>query len=63
MNHRKIKGKGWATANWFKHSPKSPSNFIAGHPKAALLFCSLVVLDVVCGYVLLFLLDIKIENR
>ena len=29
------------------------------------LFCfdSLVVLDVVCGYVLLVLLDIKIENR
>ena len=40
------------------------SNFIAGRPKAALLFwffggfrCG------VCGYVLLFLLDIKIENR
>ena len=30
-----------------------------------LLFCfgSLVVLDVVCDYVLLFLLDLKIENR
>ena len=30
-----------------------------------LLFCfgPFVVLDVVCGYVLLFLFDIKIENR
>ena len=26
-------------------------------------FGFLVVLDVVCGYVLLFLLDMKIENR
>ena len=53
-------------------------NVIAGHPKAALLFWFLVVLDVVCsyllfflsdvvcGYLLVFLLDIKIktgENR
>ena len=30
---------------------------------ALLYFGSLIVLDVVCGNVLLFLLDIKIENR
>ena len=40
---------------------QAPSNFITGRPKAALYFGSLVVLDVVCGYVLLFLLDIKID--
>ena len=42
------------------------SYFIAGCPKAALLFGSLVILDVVCRYLLLFLLyiDIKIgKNR
>ena len=56
MNQSRIKGKDWSTTNWFK----PPSNFIAGH-----LFCfgSLVVLDVVCGYSLIFLLDITIENR
>ena len=30
----KTKGEGWSTANWLK----PPSNFIAGRPKAALLF-------------------------
>ena len=41
------------------HPP--PSNFIAGRPKGALLvwfFCGFR-----CDYVLLFLLDINIENR
>ena len=28
------RNKGWSTTNWFK----PPSNFIAGRPKAALLF-------------------------
>ena len=38
-------------------------DFIAGRPKAALLFWVLVVLDVVCDNGLLFMLDINIENR
>ena len=33
-NQSRTKGKGWSTANQFK----PPSNFIAGHPKVALLF-------------------------
>ena len=38
-----------------------PSNFIAGRPKAALLFGSVVVLDVVFRYLSLFLLYINIK--
>ena len=34
MNQGRTKGEGWSTANWFK----PPSSFIAGRPKAALLF-------------------------
>ena len=34
VNQRRTKGEGWSTANWFKPL----SNFIAGRPKAALLF-------------------------
>ena len=34
MNQGRIKGEGWSTANKLK----PPSNFIAGRPKAALLF-------------------------
>ena len=37
---------------------RSPPVF-AGRPKAAFLFSSLVVLDVVCGHLEFFLLDIK----
>ena len=44
-------------------APNCSSNFIAGRPKAVLLFWFLMVLEMVYGYVLLFLLDIKIENR
>ena len=45
-------------------SPTTPSNFSTGRlPRQLFCFGSLVVLDVVCGYVLLFFLDIKIENR
>ena len=45
-------------------APLSPAstprnNFIAGSAKSALLFLFLVVLDVACGYILLFLLDFK----
>ena len=34
MNQGRTKGEGWSTANKLK----PPSNFIAGRPKAALLF-------------------------
>ena len=34
MNQGRIKGKGWSTANKLK----PPAIFIAGRPKAALLF-------------------------
>ena len=40
---------------------KPPSNFIAGRPKAAFLFGSLVVLDAVFRYLSLFLLYINIK--
>ena len=36
------------------HTFKPPSNFIAGRPKAALLFGSLVILDVARCYLWLF---------
>ena len=35
----------------FRFTPSNyPSNFNAGRPKAAPLFCSLVILDVACCY-------------
>ena len=34
MNQCRTKGEGWSTANYLK----PPGNFIAGCPKAALLF-------------------------
>ena len=34
MNQSRTKGEGWSTENLFK----PPSNYIAGRPKAALLF-------------------------
>ena len=34
MNQGRTKGEGWSTTNKFE----PPSNFIAGRPKAALLF-------------------------
>ena len=42
-------------------SKRFPSNFIAGHSKAALLFWSFGDLDVVSGHLLFFSLDIDIE--
>ena len=36
---------------------------VPGLPIRLFCFGSSVVLDVVCGYILLFFLDIKIENR
>ena len=43
MNQSRIKGEGWSTANELK----PPSNFIAGRPKAALLFW--LFSDLRCG--------------
>ena len=42
---------------------QAASNFIACRPKAVVLYWYFGVLDVVCVYVLLFLLDIKLGNR
>ena len=51
----------------FEPPPPPPphSNFIAGRPKAALLFGSLVILDVVCRYLSFFLsyINIKISKN
>ena len=50
-------GSSMQTAN--KLNP--PSNFIAGLPKRLFCFGSLVILDVMCRYLSLFLLYINIE--
>ena len=42
--------------------PPPPQQFIAGRPKAALPFGSLVIVDVVCPYLSLFVLYINIGN-
>ena len=42
---------------------EAPSIFIAGRPKAALLFWFFGGFRCCVNYVLLFLLDIKIENK
>ena len=56
---RQKKGRGLVD----RKQVEAPSNFIAGRPKATLLFLVLlVVVDVVCGYSLFFLSDIKIEK-
>ena len=57
MNQGRTKGEGWSTRKHVKARPTS--NFIAGRPKAALLFGSLVILDVVCHFLSLFLLHIN----
>ena len=36
MDHGRTKGEAWSTANQLE--PPTPSNFIAGRPKTALLF-------------------------
>ena len=41
--------------------PPTPVILLLAVPRRLFCFGSLVVLDVVCGYFLLFLLDIKIE--
>ena len=59
MNQGRTKGEGWSAANQLK----PPSNFIAGHPKAALLFWFFGGLDVVFRYLSVFLLYINTKNR
>ena len=56
MNQGRTKNEGWSTA-------KSPSNFIAGGPKAALLF--LLFSDFRCGvplFIVIFVIH-KYKNR
>ena len=59
MNQNRTKGEGWPTANKFK----PPSNFIAGRPKAALLFWFFG--DFICGVPLyiIILVIYKYKNR
>ena len=38
VNQSRTKGEGWSTATEFNPPPPAPSDFIAGRPKAALLF-------------------------
>ena len=52
---KQTQGRGLVYRKLVQAPPLPPSTFITVRPKAD----SLVVLDVVCGYVLLFLLDIK----
>ena len=56
----------WSTANKLVEAPPpQPLQVILLLAVQRRVFCfgSLVVLDVICGYVFLFVLDIKIENR
>ena len=62
MNQGRTKGEGWSTAYYLKPPSPSPSNFIDGRPKVALLFGSLVILDVVCRYLSFFLSYINIKK-
>ena len=57
MKQDRTKGEGWSTTNWLK----PPVIFIAGRPKAALLFWFFG--DFRCGALLLWLftLDINIK--
>ena len=59
MNQGRTNDEGWSTANLL--TPPPPSSFIAGRPKAALLFCFFG--DFRCGVPLLslFLLYINIK--
>ena len=54
---RQNKGRGLVD----RKQVEASSNSFAGDPKAAHLFGSLVILDMVCCYLLLFLLYIIIE--
>ena len=56
-----LKGEGWATANKLK--PPPPRNFIAGRPKAALLFWFFG--DFRCGVSLFIVIRViyKYRNR
>ena len=59
MNQGRIKGEGWSTTNQL--SP--PVIFIAGRPKAALLFCFFG--DFRCGALLFMVFHViyKYKNR
>ena len=59
VNLSRNKGEGWLTANYFK----PPCNFIAGRPKAALLF--LFFGDFRCGVPLFIVIHViyKYKNK
>ena len=59
MNQGRIKGEGWSTTN----SSSPPVIFIAGRPKAALLFWFFG--DFRCGALLFMVIDViyKYKNR
>ena len=60
---RQTQGRGLADCKLVYPSPPPPVIPLLGVPRRLFCFGSLVVLDVVCGYVLLILSNIKIENR
>ena len=59
VNQGRTKGEGWSTTNKFK----PPSNFIAGRPKAALLFWFFG--DFRCGALLVMVIHViyRYTNR
>ena len=59
MNQGRTKGEGLLTANYLKSPP--PVLLLLAVPKRLFCFGSLVILDVVCRYLSLFLLYINIE--
>ena len=57
MSQGRTKGEGWSTANKLK----PPSNFIAGRPKAALLFWFFG--DFRCGVVFFMVIFVKYKYK
>ena len=59
---RQNKGR-WLVNRKLDEAPPSPVILLSAVPRRLFCFGSLVVLDVMCGYLLYFLLDIKIGNK
>ena len=57
MNQSRIKGEGWSTANKFK----PPAILLLAVPRGSSVLVLLVILDVVCRYLSLFVLYINTE--
>ena len=62
-NQCRTKGEGWSTANKFKLPPPPPPPVILllAVPNGLFCFDSLVILDMVCRYLSLFLLYINVK--